>query len=136
LFSSRDPTKWRTLSWFQARDAARDLNKCCGKAAHLVSITTVHELFFVKAITFGHDGWIGLNNMNQTNSSQFVWDGTVEAMSFTNWCGPDGLSGSCFSQYPIGGANRCVQLRSSGFWLDRPCSFKDMLTFFIEYDCD
>jgi hypothetical protein len=126
------------ISWFEARDAARDLNKCCGKAAHLVSITSSQEALFLRSLS--NDGWIGLNNLNQTSASKFVWDGTSEAVSYTFWCGTPQDQGGCSVQYPIGGANRCTYsygtASANGRWLDADCSERAARSFFIEYDCD
>jgi hypothetical protein len=121
----------RGLSWFEARDAARDLNECCNRTAHLASITSPEEQAFA-AVGGGFFPWIGLNNLNQANASNYVWDGTSEAVGYTNWCRAEVCGGV---QSPSAGANRCAFL-SPAFWADTDCSAESIGEFVVEYDCE
>jgi hypothetical protein len=137
----------QVLPWFEAREYTRNLNQCCNRTAHLASITSANEHIFI--VTKVHNsGWIGLNNLNQTSASNYVWDGTSEAVGYTNWCpraGPfDGFSG-CQAQSPYGEADTCGALGratipddSGGYlfyWFDGYCSGELWKSFIVEYDC-
>jgi hypothetical protein len=93
----------------RARERTRDLNKCSNRTAHLASITSFDENSFVRT-SVSTEGWIGLSDINQTSSSNFFWDGTSEAVGYTNWCPPTAGTGGCGIKYPTGNANHCARV--------------------------
>jgi hypothetical protein len=131
----------------QISDYARSLNRCCGKQAHLASITSSAENAFVAGVLapfsippFFPGGqptpavpWIGLNN--REGKAQYAWDGTNETVAksgaYVNWC-----TTSCvFDQTPTADRTFCAFMSSTtGSWYSAGCGSFGKL-FVLEYDC-
>jgi hypothetical protein len=131
-----------------ASDYAGALNKCCGKRAHLASITSSAENeFIVKLLAptirtsfgdkFDDFVYIGLNNLANTN--QYVWDGTTETVAnsggYVNWCTTD-CGGN---QVPTAGQTFCTSMvNTDGEWFSFECGIYPYTSFnwmVFEYDC-
>jgi hypothetical protein len=138
----------RFLANFQdSSDYARSLNRCCGRRAHLASITSSAENAFVAGVLAPFSEppsfpggqpdpavpWIGLNN--REDKAQYAWDGTNETVAnsgaYVNWC----TTGCDFDQTPTADRTFCAYMSSTtGRWYSPDC---DSLTFLfvLEYDC-
>jgi hypothetical protein len=129
-------------TWGEAREYARALGRCCGRAAHLVAITSPAENSCVFGIaqnlSRGGQVFIGLNNV--ANATEYVWDGTNLTVAaggggYVNWCTPE--NGGCQPTFaPAEGAQFCASMYGiTGFWYSFGCS-EVTDAFLFEYDCD
>ena len=113
-----------TLTYNEALAYAASLPKCCGKSAHLVTITSSDELSFVIGllIDFQAFGWIGLSDIAQKGVYRWV---TGEAVTLTNW-GPG---------YPVARPGKsCVSMNFIfGDWKNLECDANFQAV--VEYDC-
>jgi hypothetical protein len=132
-----------------ASDYAGALNKCCGKRAHLASVTTQGENAFIVSLLATtvrtYNGrkvtdfvYIGLNNLANTN--QYVWDGTNETVTnsggYVNWCRTNCWGGA---QLPTAGETFCTSMDNiDGEWYSFACGILPYTTLnflVFEYDC-
>jgi Lectin C-type domain len=133
----------RGILWSDAQAAVAGMKPCCGVRPHLVSITSEEENEFVASLfarfnvqnPFAHTG---LNNRNQSSAATFVWDGTNETVSYTNWCTP--TNGDCITSQPDFGPDACMLLQGEPdligwYWYDYDCKTADPEFYLFEYDC-
>jgi hypothetical protein len=105
--------------------------KCCNQTAHLASISDATENERLRAMIPTNDTayvLIGVNNYD--NPPNYVWDGTAEAVSYTNWCG----CGE--AQQPIETSNVCAAMDKDGKWNELVCDLSQGPTLLVEYDCE
>jgi hypothetical protein len=107
--------------------------QCCNKTAHLASMSdaTENERFRATVPTnFIFYLSIGLNNFD--NPPNYVWDGTTEAVNYTNWGGFGGNS----DPYPRLTFDSCAFMDpTNGMWLDIACGGR-FYFLLVEYDCE
>jgi hypothetical protein len=125
------------LTFRASSDLVRTLRPCCGKRAHLASITSQAENDFIRG-RFASIGNlpIGLNNLG--SGSTYRWDGTNETVAYTNWCGPSVSPTECSPAYPREGpgASCASMIDNGGYWRDSNCATATFVYLLIEYDCD
>jgi hypothetical protein len=115
----------------------RRLGPCCGKQAHLASITSQAENEYLEG-RFASIGnvLLGLNNMG--HSAGYRWDGTNETVPYVNWCDASSSPPCTSPAYPSQGpgASCAGMINNGGLWRDYDCNSATFVYLLIEYDCD
>jgi hypothetical protein len=104
--------------------------QCCNQTAHLASISDSAENERFRVITGPLSvGMIGLSNVD--NPPTYAWEGTTEAVNYTNWCGCGDL------QEPLMTNNSCAGMRGNdGRWFEGLCTDMVFVFLLVEYDCE
>jgi hypothetical protein len=129
------------MTFIEARTFLRSspaVPRCCNQTVHLASIMdgAENERFRAKfPSTQSVVGLTGLNNVD--NPPNYAWEGTIEAVSYTNWCGPSTIPYPCGLQHPFLTNNSCAALiPNNGYWFNYDCATVRFTTLLLEYDCD
>jgi hypothetical protein len=129
------------MTFLKARTFLRSspaMPQCCNQRAHLASISSATEnaRFEATIRPYGSaTALIGLNNL--ANPPNYTWDGTTEAVTYTNWCGPGTIPFPCGRQHPFFTINSCAGLvPNSGYWFNYECNTAAFDNLMVEYDCE